>query len=68
MTGDDKGRVGTMRDWTRDTGMQLGMRSHTPSIWTGAKLGETSPHCVGRARTWLGTTLRDRDEIRETTK
>jgi len=37
---DDEGRVGTTRDRTRDTGTQLGMRSHTPSIWTGAKLGE----------------------------
>jgi len=37
---DDEGQVGMMRDWTGDTGTQLGMRSHTPSIWTGAKLGE----------------------------
>jgi len=37
---DDKGRVGTTRDWTRDAGTRIGIRSHTPSIWTRAKLGE----------------------------
>ena len=62
---DDEGWLGMTRDdrnWTRDAGTRLGIGSHTPSIWT----GETSPHCVGRARTSLGITLRDHDEIRDT--
>ena len=43
MVRDDGGWLGTMRDdrnWTRDAGMRLGIRSHTPLIWTGAKLGK----------------------------
>ena len=38
MVRDDKGWLGMMRDnrnRTRDAGTRLGIRSHTPSIWTG---------------------------------